>query len=604
MSSLSIDLMEYAKNTDAQEMYVSNDTTESIAFNFESGGDASHSIGNNGGDQYWSAGKITITSDISCSAVSIYLESVIGTPSGDMTFRLETDNNGPSGTLVNSNSTGTIANASISAPAWNKCTFSSPFHLPPGEYWLVVYIPTQSVSGTRWNWTRDNNGVGGGGYSINGGVSWEAYDNTWMPYIRLYEQVLQSFSESTVKTEGLFSLKGIANTSALNKTLTKQTSITLIDEGVNPIFPAGQIGETSIITDGNSLDCWYAGGMFVDLYHTSASDSICASFGTATGPLLEDIRFPYVFLNDGTYYMFAHRVGYSGIYLWSSTDKTTWTIMNSGNPVLTSAGGDEFRFTYNVGVCVVNDIWHMFIESGYEVDQSDVALRYTYSTLAELNFDTHKSNIAVIPGGGNPHPVYLADKKSFLMLYGKLSSTTGYWDIKAATASSDNNIGDPNSWSEGNFIITYPNMHTVDPTIAQLSSAKDHKIALQFFYNQQYIYQLYSDLTLNNFHDSIGGPINLSNINYLTFDLRSSRIGQNIKISLHNDNGALTEITPNITEANVFQKTVFDISQVANEDKDSIDSIIITIVNADEDNIFYLDNFKQDAANGSFFLFL
>jgi hypothetical protein len=53
-----------------------------------------------------------------------------------------------------------------------------------------------------------------------------------------------------------------------------------------------------------------------------------------------------------------------------------------------------------------------------------------------------------------------------------------------------------------------------------------------------------------------------------------------------------TEITPTITSANAWQEISCDISAVANANKAFINKIIITIVNADAANTFYIDNFK------------
>ena len=72
--------------------------------------------------------------------------------------------------------------------------------------------------------------------------------------------------------------------------------------------------------------------------------------------------------------------------------------------------------------------------------------------------------------------------------------------------------------------------------------------------------------------------------------LRASRTGSNIKIGIHDSGGVTTEVTPNIASANVWQAVEVDLSGVADVDKDAIDSIIITIVNADADCVFYLDD--------------
>lgn len=85
--------------------------------------------------------------------------------------------------------------------------------------------------------------------------------------------------------------------------------------------------------------------------------------------------------------------------------------------------------------------------------------------------------------------------------------------------------------------------------------------------------------------------IDLTGQDTASFDLRSSRTGSNIKVAIHDVGGTTTEITPNITGADSFQTVTWDLSGIADADKNQIDSIIITIVNADAANTFYFDNF-------------
>lgn len=63
--------------------------------------------------------------------------------------------------------------------------------------------------------------------------------------------------------------------------------------------------------------------------------------------------------------------------------------------------------------------------------------------------------------------------------------------------------------------------------------------------------------------------------------------------------GVTTEITPNITSADTYQTVTWDISAVADADKNAIDKIIITIVNADAANTFYIDNMFADISGYS-----
>jgi hypothetical protein len=96
---------------------------------------------------------------------------------------------------------------------------------------------------------------------------------------------------------------------------------------------------------------------------------------------------------------------------------------------------------------------------------------------------------------------------------------------------------------------------------------------------------------------TLSPTIDLSGHNNINFDLRSSRTGSNIKIGIHDSGGTTTEITPNITSSGVFQNFDFDISGVSNANKDAVDQIIITIVNADAVNTFYVDNMTADGGS-------
>jgi len=73
------------------------------------------------------------------------------------------------------------------------------------------------------------------------------------------------------------------------------------------------------------------------------------------------------------------------------------------------------------------------------------------------------------------------------------------------------------------------------------------------------------------------------------FYIYSSRTGSNIKAGIHDSGGTTTESTPDVTDTGVWQKVTVDVSAVTDANKDDIDSIIITPVNADAANTFYID---------------
>lgn len=89
---------------------------------------------------------------------------------------------------------------------------------------------------------------------------------------------------------------------------------------------------------------------------------------------------------------------------------------------------------------------------------------------------------------------------------------------------------------------------------------------------------------------TVDPTIDLSDKILWKFYIYSNRTGENIKVGIHDAGGTTTETTPDVLSAGEWQKVEVDISGVDNANKDAIDSIIITIVNADADNTFYIDN--------------
>jgi len=93
---------------------------------------------------------------------------------------------------------------------------------------------------------------------------------------------------------------------------------------------------------------------------------------------------------------------------------------------------------------------------------------------------------------------------------------------------------------------------------------------------------------------TVSPTIDLTGQPFIRFYIRASRTGSNIKIGFRDSGGVTSEVTPNITSANAWQ--VVELSGIATTNKDAIDRIIVTIVNADSDNTFYIDNMFADSA--------
>ena len=76
----------------------------------------------------------------------------------------------------------------------------------------------------------------------------------------------------------------------------------------------------------------------------------------------------------------------------------------------------------------------------------------------------------------------------------------------------------------------------------------------------------------------------------IVFQVRSSRTGENLQLQLHDTGGITSSHTINIASADTWQTETWDISGITTTDRDTIDKLIIKIINADAENTFYFDN--------------
>lgn len=91
---------------------------------------------------------------------------------------------------------------------------------------------------------------------------------------------------------------------------------------------------------------------------------------------------------------------------------------------------------------------------------------------------------------------------------------------------------------------------------------------------------------------TVDPTIDLTGKDRIKFSIRASRIGSNIKAGIRDLGGVTTEHTPNILVANTWQSVQWYIGNLAKLNKDAIDRITFTIINADSDNIFYIDDIQ------------
>jgi len=137
-------------------------------------------------------------------------------------------------------------------------------------------------------------------------------------------------------------------------------------------------------------------------------------------------------------------------------------------------------------------------------------------------------------------------------------------------------------------ILIEGNGDGIDGDLNYLQSYSESTIKTQGSYSLKGIAAITDSLN-KTLTRTVSPTIDLTGINQVRLRIRSSRTGSNIKIGLHDSGGTTTEITPNILSADTWQEVKINLQNVSNANKDVIDSIIITIVNADAENTFYID---------------
>jgi hypothetical protein len=173
------------KEANRPVMFINPPTTkgdETTAIEFDNASDGTYAIGNISGTEQKVAQSFKLTRDTVVRSVKLYLGKKTGTPLGNITVRIETNNGSvPSGTLANFYAKATLDENSIIESGWNHFVFNNPFRLSTNTtYWIVAEIPAQSnyyatPNNNYWTWAYNNgNGYENGTAALYNGTSWSA----------------------------------------------------------------------------------------------------------------------------------------------------------------------------------------------------------------------------------------------------------------------------------------------------------------------------------------------------------------------------------------------------------------------------------------------
>jgi hypothetical protein len=227
------------------------------------------------------------------------------------------------------------------------------------------------------------------------------------------------------------------------------------------------------------------------------------------------INYTSVFKVGSTYYLLGNQQnsGIGDIYMYSSTNKTTWSIANGGNPVLhhSVVGSDWNYCLYNTTVQEVGGTLHLLVEGATSTNVTSQG--YASSTLPTPNFDTNLTRLlgsgSDITVGAAPDLRYVPDRSAFIAFY-MADFNGGVCRIVASTALLSSNLTLAASWvPAANFEFSNATICLGDTFLTDLTGLdKAHNLMLAYNWNQGIApdggnWQAYNDLTLDEFYDAI-----------------------------------------------------------------------------------------------------
>ncbi len=293
-----------------------------------------------------------------------------------------------------------------------------------------------------------------------------------------------------------------------------------VQSTLNPFMTSYAYGEAVFLMDGSRCDVWWlieSSPGVASVCHSHADDPMCETWipDNAGFALPVYCRFPYVFKVGSTYYLLVNKLetGFQDdLYLFSSSDKNTWSIMNGGNPVLTHSTNpaDWNYMLFNPAIAVVGSTLHLLIEAksstnpGWKFDTG-----YSYSTLADgPNFNTHLSAAPILTNAASPDLIYVPDRNALLTIYTPEDAVLTTFPLRAAYCLLSSNPALPASWLPApGFGYYVPGIDISDPSIVFSSTSdKPWKMMIAYNYNQGNPCQMYAQTTINQLYDLATNP--------------------------------------------------------------------------------------------------
>lgn len=621
-SGLALDLYEYATDEICRAAYVSSDATPVIdqqqtIVNIYS------ALGNDGGNDFGRAQSFKLSADLSIGKVSLLFGATTGSPSGQVTCRIETDSAGlPSGTLAHINATKVFT---PSASAWNDIVFDSSFSLSGVTTYWIVLIKDAQIEGNYWTMGRTSASEyadGVAAYNIAGGA-WISQSTIDLCFKVYTIGNLQCYSESTIKNQGSYSLKVLAaQTNSLNDTLTK--SGLLLDlsgkdalkldvragrTGRNLEVQLRDTGYSSILNeDCSDISDWIdADAVNGESTQVTFDAKSCFKFDTNVAAenneaeRTRNISIADNFNVELNVYLDAVSADTSNAFRIVVSNTNTQLLVSFQSNGLFIHDGSSYN---KVGTDLTQqDVWQKWRfevrGANYLTAKCDVYLNDELkASNIDCSYQTPTSNRILLQLKG-----YNDNDRIAYLDYINIDTGVHRKSINITSVDTFQEI----TWDISNIVDT--DKDVIDKIIFKILNAD----AANTFYIDNFrapeSLQCYSEDTIKVQGDyslkvlaaqtgSLNKTLTKTLTDYLDysiqdvikFDIRASRTGSNIKLKIHDVGGDTQEHTINIASANEWQTETWDITGITGTKRDQIDKIIIEISNADFANTIYIDN--------------
>ena len=629
MASLEIDNMEYTSDANAQTAYVTN-AGETIYIQQTGNDGIAMYIGStsNPGLNYWTGQSFTLDTPQRITKLLVTFLANYGTPAGQVTCRIETDSSGfPSGTLANADATITFT---PTPSAENTINFTD-FSLPAGYYWIVLKAPDQE-SNRRWQVA----GLLAGGYS--GGVLayWET--SLWKSgapvdiTFKLYTIPLLVYSEATIKTQGSYALKAVAVGEVVDQQQTGKNSSILLGDTGGEEWRVGQsfkLSSTLLVSaieiEQNSAGSGSPTGNWTLRIETNNAGVPSGTLADANASIVVTppgtntiikgtFANPFTLTGATTYWIVINCDNQSTNTNWKLSLATAAYTTYSDGVVKYSANGAwaEYDDRYDIYFKVytypslnktltktfainsdLTGIKNLKIDMRSSRTGSNIKLVLENNTTFVAASQLSGANDATLGDAGNVEyarfqtfPLTAGGKiKSIDIWFGaNQGSPSGNVTCRIETVSNGLPSGTlAESHLTATFSPTASAKNTISFTGAEEIPAGQYAITLvapNQSLNQGWLLII---LYPEGYTDGAFGTSTNAGATWASLADRDMKFSVNVKIK--------HELIPNVITADTFQTVNWDLSAVADVNKNTIDKFIITVVNAAAANTIYLDAF-------------